>query len=371
LTAVAVSSAPTVAAHDLDIPRIGYVHNWQNTQNEGWVRAALETYGVPFAYFSDQKLREPNLRQKYDVIVFPCCQTSVGSDPPATGRPLPWRKTPETPNLGYPDSTADTRYGMGMTGLENLYEFVRQGGTLITEGSTATLFPRYNLTPAVRIEEDDAGLVAEGTILRGIIADTKSPIAYGFVNNQLPVYFSGGPLFDAGTTPAAPAREGGEGGRGGRGGRGGGIWQNTTPMANRLELSPWVANAAWEPTRAQAPAEEAAGGGRGGRGGRGGGRGGRAGGGGAQGPLTLDELRPRVIMQFPSDPADMLLSGTLAGGEVLSNRATVVDSPVGDGHVVMFAIRPFWRWQTQGTYILGFNAIMNWNDLDAGKTSPR
>jgi len=33
----------------------------------------------------------------------------------------------------------------------------------------------------------------------------------------------------------------------------------------------------------------------------------------------------------------------------------------------MFAIRPFWRWQTQGTYALGFNALMNWNDLDAGK----
>ena len=33
----------------------------------------------------------------------------------------------------------------------------------------------------------------------------------------------------------------------------------------------------------------------------------------------------------------------------------------------MFAIRPFWRWQTQGTFFLGFNAILNWNDLDAGK----
>ena len=37
----------------------------------------------------------------------------------------------------------------------------------------------------------------------------------------------------------------------------------------------------------------------------------------------------------------------------------------------MFAIRPFWRWQTQGTYSLGFNAIMNWNDLDAGKAEAR
>ena len=32
----------------------------------------------------------------------------------------------------------------------------------------------------------------------------------------------------------------------------------------------------------------------------------------------------------------------------------------------MFTIRPFWRWQTQGTFIMGFNAIMHWNDLGAG-----
>jgi hypothetical protein len=79
--------------------------------------------------------------------------------------------------------------------------------------------------------------------------------------------------------------------------------------------------------------------------------------------------RPRVVMQFPANPADMLLSGTLAGGQVLANRAQIVDAPVGDGHVVMFAIRPFWRWQTQGTYMLGFNTIMNWNDLNAGKAA--
>jgi hypothetical protein len=27
----------------------------------------------------------------------------------------------------------------------------------------------------------------------------------------------------------------------------------------------------------------------------------------------------------------------------------------------------FWRWQTQGTYFLAFNAILNWNGLNAGK----
>ena len=72
-------------------------------------------------------------------------------------------------------------------------------------------------------------------------------------------------------------------------------------------------------------------------------------------------------MQFPANADDMLLSGTLAGGQSISNHALAVDVPVGKGHIVMFALRPFWRWQTQGTYFLAFNAILNWNHLDAGK----
>ena len=85
--------------------------------------------------------------------------------------------------------------------------------------------------------------------------------------------------------------------------------------------------------------------------------------------ITIDDTRPRVVMQFSANPNDMLLSGTLANGQFLANRAAALDHPLGKGHVVMFAIRPFWRWQTQGTYTLGFNAIMNWNDLDAGKAA--
>ncbi len=44
-------------------------HTRGNTQDEGWVRAALDTYGVPYTYFGDIKLREGNLRAKYDVIL--------------------------------------------------------------------------------------------------------------------------------------------------------------------------------------------------------------------------------------------------------------------------------------------------------------
>lgn len=83
--------------------------------------------------------------------------------------------------------------------------------------------------------------------------------------------------------------------------------------------------------------------------------------------VSFSDARPRVVMSFPQTPNAMLLPGTLANGQFLSNRAALLDVPLGEGHVVMFAIRPFWRWQTQGTYSPGFNAIMNWNDLDAEK----
>jgi hypothetical protein len=78
-----------------------------------------------------------------------------------------------------------------------------------------------------------------------------------------------------------------------------------------------------------------------------------------------------VIVRFPANANDILLSGTLGGGEAVTNRALAVDVPMGKGHMVLFALRPFWRWQTQGTFMLAFNAIMNWDHLDAGKAAPQ
>ena len=358
LSAWAVATAPAVRVHDLDVPRIGYIHSWSNTQNEGWVRAAFDTFGVPYTYFADIKLREGSLRQKYDVIVYPhvggSAQAQVNGLPKTGAATLPYKKTAETPNLGAQDQADDIRGGMGWEGLMELAKFVREGGTLITEGATSTIFPEYNITNGVTIESPE-GLFVRGSVMRGVVADRRSPIAYGY-DAQVPVYFSQDPVMSVG---------GGAFG-GGRGdGTIPGVGMNVTPMANannRLSV--------YDPESPESSsAAPAAGGGRGRQGGPGGQGGGRGGGrGGLGGTLTES---PRVVLAFPSNPDEMLLSGVLVGGQALANRAQVVDIPVGQGHVVSFAIRPFWRWQTQGTYFLGFNAILNWNDLDAGRPTTR
>jgi hypothetical protein len=198
----------------------------------------------------------------------------------------------------------------------------------------------------------------------------------------VPVYFNQAPVLSV---------AGGGGGGGGFGGGGAGAsrtQQNTTPMATRVTTSAWDFDAV-EGTAAPAESTNAtpsaARGGRGeagattgGRGGAGAAAGGRgaqatAGAGAAPGgaqaarPATTRNMNPRVILSFPQSANDILLSGTLDNGAALAGKAQVVDAPIGDGHVVMFAIRPFWRWQTHGTFFLGFNAILHWNDLHAGR----
>ena len=363
LSAWAVSPAPAVKTHPMTVPRIGYVHSWSRTQDEGWVRAALDHYGVPYAYFADKLLKQGNLRSKYDVIIFPhvggTSQSMIAGVAMNGTAPMPYKRSEQTPNLGGVDETDDIRGGMGFEGLQELAKFVQQGGSLITEGSTTTLMAEYNLAGGVTVEHPGS-LFARGSILRGVFSDLKSPIAYGYDGKDLPVYFNQDPVLNASVT-AGIAGFGG-------GGRGAGALdgQNVTPNAQMLNIKPL------DPADA-APSSEtpAAGGGRGGRGGRGGGGAGAGGGAGGRGAFAqaAPGPRPRVVVQFPAATDGMLLSGTLGGGEALANRALAVDVPMGQGHVVMFALRPFWRWQTQGTFMLAFNAILNWDHLDAGKPS--
>jgi hypothetical protein len=383
LRGYAVSAAPTVKSHDLDLPRIGYIHSWTRTQDEGWVRAALDTYGVPYSYFGENAVAKMgDLRSKFDVIIYPHGGGGVGGAAgggrggrgggggAAANEPVPYKSTKEFPALGFPDSTDDVRGALGEDGMKALYAFIQKGGTVITEGNTSEILPQLNLTPGVKVEPAN-GLFARGTILRGVIADAKSPLVYGYAHADVPVYFNSAPVLNAGAGAMAVAEPAGAGaGRGGRSAQNG---QNITPMATRLKLSPWdpdhtgTAFGVATSVGNDFNLGEQPSGGRGGRGGFGG-FGGQGNGPTSVPGLTADpSASPRVVVQFPEKAEDMLLSGTLEHGELLSKRAALVDEKIGQGHLVMFAIRPYWRWQTQGTFAMGFNAIMNWNDLDAGK----
>jgi hypothetical protein len=295
-----------VRAHAVRLPRIAYVHTWIETQNEGWVRHALEEMGVPFTYMSVQRFREPGLLDNYDVVLFPHASgsvTNIVNGRPMVGPAIPWKTTSLTPNLGKIDSTADIRPGMGWDGVAALRAFVERGGLLLVEGNSSRLPVELGFNPTVSIAETNR-LVARGAVFRAEAAERTSPILYGYAEKTIPVYFSTAPLLTVGS------------GRGGRGGGGGDrVDTNTVFRAD------------------PAIAREAA------------------------------EQRARVILRFTQKTDSLLVSGLLENGGEMAGKAAVVDAPVGQGHVVLFGIRPMWRYETQGSYAMVLNALANWNAL--------
>jgi hypothetical protein len=191
LPATAVASAPAVKSHAVSVPRIAYIHTWNNTQDEGWVRYAFDFMGIPYTYMADQRLADTKLLDNYDVVIFPSAGTSAQAllaTKPTTGKPIPWKKTAKTPNLGTPDSTDDTRGSMGLDGVMALQRFIARGGLFITEGATARLPLDLGFTyGAVSVAPSDS-LWARGSVFRAQVADKSSPIVYGYDQDNLSVF---------------------------------------------------------------------------------------------------------------------------------------------------------------------------------------
>ena len=337
----AVASAPSVKTHPIRAPRIAVMHTWLNTQDEGWYRVGLDHLQVPYAYISTQDVsRDPNLKSKYDVILF--APVGRGSQAiinglPMYGNPLPWKKTQLTPNLGGIDETEDMRPGLGWTGLQNLQKFVKDGGLFITVDDTAEFAINYGFTAGVSANRSQR-LRAVGAILRTKTVDAASPIAYGY-GESLAMYCFNGAIYNinngvGGRGPRPPFRATGRGtpddpdvpqGR---------------PFAELPEpparVEPWEA-----PVVTEDQLRNAVG-------------------------LIPPDQRPRVVLRY-ADSRDLFVSGLLDGGDVIAQRAAIIDVPSGNGHVLLFSTNPFWRGQTKGSYFLVFNAILNWDNLNAGR----
>ncbi|MGC2638452.1 MAG: M14 family zinc carboxypeptidase, partial [Acidobacteriaceae bacterium] len=154
LEAIHLSAAPKIATHTAPLPRIAVIHTWIDTQTEGWWRLALDQLHIPYDYISTQTAaHEPDLRSKYDVILFGPIGGTHASDlidgMPMYGNALPWQKTVLTPNMGRIDSTPDIRPGLGLDGLAHLKDFVSRGGLLVTAEDTAEFAIESGLAPGV------------------------------------------------------------------------------------------------------------------------------------------------------------------------------------------------------------------------------
>ncbi|MGH7653558.1 MAG: M14 family zinc carboxypeptidase [Gemmatimonadaceae bacterium] len=347
----ALAAAPSVKMHPARAARIAILHTWSGTQTEGWWREAFDQFQIQFTYISTQDVaKDPNLNAKYDVIVFPPAGGSgqaIIDGMPMWRNPMPWKNSPETPNIGTWAQTDDVRPGLGYGGLENLTNFVKRGGVMIGATNTAAFAIQFGMTNGVSNNSARRGEVV-GTLLRTRLVDDASPIAYG-VSDNLAVYSNSGESFSVSSS------RGGRGGGGGRFGGGGtarATGRGTQDDADQVQGFPQLDTSFLAPPRPQVQPWQYA-------------------------PVTEDQLRnplniippdqrPRVILRY-ADQRELLVSGLLDGGADIAQRPVVVDVPMEKGHVVLFGNNPVYRGETIGSYFLVFNTIMNFDNLNAGR----
>jgi hypothetical protein len=339
--AVAVPNVPSVDMHAITVPRIAVMHTWTSTQSEGWLRIGFDEYDIPYDYISVHDVRDQaRLRDRYDVIVFgPSSNDALSVLRGVTGdRPIPWKSSSLTPNIGKQAATDDMRGGLELSGVVNLANFVKEGGTLITLTSSASVPVHFGVADGVSIREPDA-LWAPGGVFRTRRADPTSPLAYGY-GDELGVYFNNGPVFATAGGRAgpganeSPANDGSTTAR--RSGRGGTDDQDVV-QTRRIDAGR-EGVAAFRRDSADSP--------------------------GAGGEIAGRDVR--TILRFEPDVKTLLISGGLTNGEELANAPALVDVRLGTGHIVMFSFNPFWRGETLGSYGLVFNALLHHGALETG-----
>jgi hypothetical protein len=349
LQVVALGAVPSVKTHPVRAARVAFVHTWLSTQTEGWWRLALDDLKIPYDYISTQKIAKiDDLNARYDVILFPPVgyfpgpTAVINGMPTAWGNPLPWKNTPETPNLvGKNDSTDDMRPGLGWDGLAKLQAFVQKGGVLLTATDTSRFATEIGLVSGVSAHTSERMKIV-GSVVGTRLVDGASPIAYGY-DEKVAAYCDNGPIFSLSSIAGARGRRrlGNEShsrptGRGtvddpdftvGRPG----VEAPEEPTSETWEAPPVTDEQRRNGFRVIPPAD-----------------------------------RARVIFRY-ADKKDLLISGLVEGGDEIAQHPAVVDVPSGNGHVVLFSINPVYRGETRGTYSMVLNTILNFDSLDAGR----
>jgi hypothetical protein len=237
-------------AVELARPRIALYKSYVPAIDEGWTRWLLENFGFAYQSVLNPDIDAGNLRQRFDVIVFP--------DQPSAQIAK-----------GFAMGTMPQEYvgGLGLKAAANLKTFAEQGGTVVFLNRSANYAVEHlhlelrNVLEGVSNRE----FYSPGSLLEATL-DTHDALAYG-----LPQKIA--------------------------------IWSEDSP--------------AWELASAS---------------------------------------KDRVVAQYASD--DVLASGWLLGERYLENRAALVESPLGQGRVVLFGMRPQYRAQSYQAFKLFFNSLV-------------
>jgi hypothetical protein len=169
---------PLVQVYALVNPRVGLYKSWTASMDEGWTRWVLERYEVPYKSVFDKGIRQGNLNEVFDVLILPDLRENLIVE-------------------GMSETSVPPEYagGIGEVGVNNLIEFVSNGGTVITlNGSADFIIKHFRLG----VENSVSGLSRKEFFIPGsilsVLNDTSHPIAYGYERDAA-LFFRRSPAF--------------------------------------------------------------------------------------------------------------------------------------------------------------------------------
>jgi hypothetical protein len=180
----------------LTIPRIALVETYFHDMDAGWTRFLFDTYHIPYKVLRPHEIKDANLQKNYDLIVFPDNDKNILMKGKS--------KSGESYYMG--NYHPDTQKGIEKEGMQELLEFIDQGGKVVAWGRSAGLF-EGTMTIG---EKDDAeefrfpfsdvsenlgkeGLYVPGSLLRVKLA-TDHPLTLG-MPDETGVFSRGRPVF--------------------------------------------------------------------------------------------------------------------------------------------------------------------------------
>jgi len=230
---------------------------------------------------------------------------------------------------------------LGWDGVAKLQKFVNDGGVFLTVMDTAQFASGVGMTSGVSTSNSEK-LKIVGSVVGTRVVDGASPIAYGY-SERVAAYCDNGPIFSL-SSIAGSRRRRRLGPEVGERPTGRGTKDDPDFAVGRLgtEAPDEPENEIWE--NPQVTDEQR-----------------------HNNPRVIPPaMRTRVVLRY-ADAKDLLISGLVEGAGEIAQHPAVVDAPFGKGHVVLFSINPVWRGETQGTYSLVLNTVLNFDSLNAGR----
>ncbi|HKI87670.1 MAG TPA: M14 family zinc carboxypeptidase [Draconibacterium sp.] len=298
--------------HEITLPRIAVFHSWTDTQAEGWVRFTLEQKGIPYISIDKDDLKKGNLRKDYDVIIIPNQGGNFSSFVDGVDSrfgPMPYTKTKSFPSHGYPDSNEDITGGPGLDGVNNLSQFVKEGGTLVPLGNSASIIADAGMAPGVS-SFNPSGLFHPGSIVTVKARNTHSPILYGYPE-VFHIFKGNGKLLSTRKYDRNMLV----------------LQYGTQPLSDEL------------PYKGKILGQKM-----------------------ADGEKESTEPKDTTKVKDKKAP-EYVLSGMVRNEKAIIGNGVILDTPLGKGRIIFFTFNPFNRYLNHYDSSLLWNVMMNWNHL--------